>query len=571
MKRASFRAAQIIIVAAIIFGATVVGLLPGYWIYLSTSVLISAVALQGVGLVAGRTGMIALCQMSFGGVGAWTVGYLNVAGAPGNLPVWVLLGGLAAVPFGVVIGLPALRLRGINLAIVTLGFATAFDVVLGATTFPGQAEFLSVLRPDIFDSDSGYFVLVLIFYTILAVALELLTRTRLGSIWLTVRDSERAAAALGISIPHAKVSAFALSAFICGVSGGLLAGYLGTVVADNFNMMQSLVLFAVATMTGAQFIEGALIGGILSVAFPEVLRRLNVGQDMGNVLFAIGATQALSTGESMSETIRQRFRRWLAPRAMAPQQDVAISPPTSIPLLHGTALAIRDLTVRYGSVVALHDVNLVVPRGAVVGLIGPNGAGKSTLIDAIAGFLHCYTGSVLLSDLPINDQSAHIRARNGIRRTWQTTRIAPGLTVGEFLRLAGGKLSEADIEAILAWIGCPSSVTPVASVDAGTRRLLDVAGAVAGRPSVVLLDEPAAGQSHEETIRLGRCIAQIPRLFGCAVLLVEHDMDLVRAACSEITVLDFGQVIMTGPPSLVLEDPSVRKAYLGIDEGSAAA
>jgi branched-chain amino acid transport system permease protein len=571
MKRASFRSALAIVVAAIVAGAIVTGVLPGYWTYLATSVLISAVALQSIGLVAGRTGMIALCQMSFAGVGAWTVGYLNVGGAPGNLPVWIILGGLAAVPFGIAIGLPALRLRGINLAIVTLGFATAFDAILATITFPGQTKFISVPRPDIVDSDGGYFIFVLMFYVALAVALEFLIRTRLGAIWLAVRHSERAAAAHGISIPGAKLSAFAISAFIAGIAGGLLAGFLGTLVADNFNMMQSLVLFAVSTMTGAQLAEGALIGGIFAVAFPEILRRLNLGQDIGNVLFAIGATQALSTGESMSETLRRKFRGWRKPKTLVVHPDARIQPPASTPLRQGTALATRGLTVRYGAVIALNDVDLTVPEGAVVGLIGPNGAGKSTFIDAVAGFLHSYSGSVSLGGAAVDNQPAHVRARNGIRRTWQTTRIAPELTVGEYVRLAGGKMSDAEVEAILSWIDCPHPDSLVASVDAGTRRLLDVAGVVAARPKVVLLDEPAAGQSYDETIKLGKHIAEIPKLFGCAVLLVEHDMDLVRAACSEITVLDFGQVIAAGPPALVLEDPRVRKAYLGIEEGNAAA
>jgi branched-chain amino acid transport system permease protein len=571
MKRASFRAASVIIFAAIVAGVIITGLLPGYWTYLATSVLISAVALQSIGLVSGRTGMIALCQMSFAGVGAWTVGYLNVGGAPGNLPIWIVIGGLAAVPFGVAIGLPALRLRGINLAIVTLGFATAFDAILASITFPGQTKLISVPRPEIFDSDGGYFIFVLIVYVILAVALEFLIRTRLGAIWLAVRHSERAAAAHGISIPGAKLSAFAISAFIAGIAGGLLAGYLGTLVADNFNMMQSLALFAVSTMTGGQFVEGALIGGILVTAFPEILRRLNLGQDIGNVLFAIGATQALSVGETISETLRRKFRGWRKPKATALHRGVPVEPPASIPLRHGVALATRGLTVSYGAVIALTDVDLTVPEGAVVGLIGPNGAGKSTLIDAVAGFLPAYTGCVELGGHPIDDQPAHVRARNGIRRTWQTTRIAPELTVAAYVRLAGGEISDAEVEAVLNWIEYPHPDTLVASVDAGTRRLLDVAGVVAARPKVVLLDEPAAGQSYEETIKLGKHIAEIPKLFGCSVLLVEHDMDLVRATCSDITVLDFGRVIAAGPPAVVLEDPKVRKAYLGIEEGNAAA
>ena len=189
MKRANLRASLTIIAVALVAGGVAwLGLLPSYWVFLATSVLITGVALQSLGLVAGRTGMIALCQMSFAGVGAWTVGYLNLAEAPGGLPVWILIGGLAAVPLGVAIGLPALRLRGINLAIVTLSFATAFDTILATMTYPGQTDFLQVPRPELFDSDEGYFVFVLLFYAAIAVALEILSRSRLGA---QVRRDER--------------------------------------------------------------------------------------------------------------------------------------------------------------------------------------------------------------------------------------------------------------------------------------------------------------------------------------------------------------------------------------------
>ncbi|QKD02561.1 branched-chain amino acid ABC transporter ATP-binding protein/permease [Mesorhizobium loti] len=571
MKRASLKASLIVIIAAIVLGGVIAGLLPSYWVFLATSVLITGVALQSLGLVAGRTGMIALCQMSFAGVGAWTVGYLNLAEAPGGLAVWILIGGLAAVPLGVAIGLPALRLRGINLAIVTLSFATAFDTILATMTYPGQTDFLQVPRPELFDSDEGYFVFVLLFYVAVAVTLEVLSRSRLGASWLAVRHSERAAAAHGVSIATAKLSAFAISAFIAGISGGLLAGYLGTLVSENFGMMQSLSLYAVAVMTGAHFAEGAIIGGLLVVMFPEILRRLDLPQDIGNVLFAIGATQALSTGETMSETFRRQLRKLMPARVRAAASAPASDLPSPVSRAAGPALSIDKLTVRYGSVVALDGVSLTVAAGTVAGLIGPNGAGKSTFIDAVAGFLSSYEGSIRLGGKPLEGMPAHLRARAGLRRTWQTNRIAPELTVGGYLALAAKGLSASETRAILGWLDCPDPDTLVVSVDAGTRRLLDVAGVVAARPAVVLLDEPAAGQSHEESVRLGQRIAEIPKLFGSAVLLVEHDMDLVRAVCSEVTVLDFGRVIASGPPAKVLDQGSVKKAYLGIEEESVAA
>ena len=570
MTRASLRSAATIAVAALTAGGVAAGVLPGYWIFLATAVLITAVNLLSLGIVEGRTGMISLCQLSFAGVGAWTVGYLNVAGAPGGLPLWILIGGLVAMPFGIAIGLPALRLRGINLAIVTLGFASAFDAILAANTFPGQTQFLQVPRPAGFDTDESYFLFVLIVFVLIAAALELLAGSRLGSSWLAIRHSERAAAAHGVGIPSAKLRAFAISAFVAGIAGGLLAGYLGTLVADNFTMFGSLSLFAVATMAGAQYAEGAIVGGVLVTLFPELLRRLNLPQDLGNVLFAVGAVQALSSGETISEGLRRLFARVLRRRAAEPLAlDRADLPPRRD---HGDApaLMVRSLTVRYGAVVALDDVDFDVPAGAVVGLIGPNGAGKSTLIDAVTGFLPSYEGRIQLRSEPLEGRHAHKRARLGVRRTWQTNRIAPDLSVGAYLLLASGGLTAAQLRAALAWIGCGDPEQKVAKIDAGTRRLLDVAGVVAARPALALLDEPAAGQSYDEALRLAGRIAEIPRVFGSAVLLVDHDMDLVRAACASVTVLDFGKVIASGPTAKVLELPAVKTAYLGIDRTEAA-
>jgi branched-chain amino acid transport system permease protein len=567
MKRDSILAALKTAAMVIIVGALCLTLLPNYWIFLLTAVFIIGMSLQSLGLVVGRAGMISLCQMSFAGVGAWTVGYLNVMNFPGGLLVWLLIGGLAALPFGLIIGLPALRLRGINLAIVTLGFAVAFGVVLGTITYPGQTTFQMVARPAGFDSDRGYFIMVLAIYGIVAVALEFVSRSRLGASWLAVSHSERAAASLGVSVPGAKLSAFAISAFISGIAGGLLAGYMGTLLADNFSMMQSMVLFAVATMVGAHFPLGAILGGVLVALFPELLRRLSLPQDLGSVFFGLGAVQALSTGETISETFA-RLGRKVMPRRVrkGPRSGPECLPAARSGAEAEIALETRDLTVRYGNVVALNSANIVVPKGAVVGLIGPNGAGKSTCVDAITGFLQSYTGEVQFQGASVNGLQPAQRARLGLRRTWQTTRIAPELTVGEYVNLAsGGGLSDQEIDAVLAWLECPSADVLIASVDSGARRLLDVAGVVAARPPVILLDEPAAGQSYAEAVMLGKRIAEIPARFGSSVLLIEHDMDLVRTACSQVTVLDFGTVLAAGPTEEVLDLPVVKKAYMGID------
>ena len=571
MKPAKVSAGIVTVIIAVVATCLINFALTSYWVFLCTSAIIAAIALQGVGLVASRAGMISLCQMSFAAVGAWVVAWLNLHGAPGTLLLWVALGGLAAVPLGVAIGLPALRLRGINLAIVTLGFAAAFDVVLLSFTFPGQTKFIFVKRPDLFVSDQAYFALCVAVFVAIALVLNALNRSPLGASWLSIRHSERSTAAHGVSIPQSKLSAFAISAFISGISGGLLAGQLGTLVADSFSLMVSLVYFVVTTMAGAHLVEGAIFGGILIIFFPEVLRRLNLPQDIGNMFFALGATQALSMGGSMSEDLRRAMaKRFGRKPAQSVAQNQALRTTILPPEQQANApaaLQIKGLTVRYGAVVALNDVSFTLPEKSVVGLIGPNGAGKSTLIDAVTGFLHGYDGTVQLAGVPLEGLQAHKRAQAGVRRTWQQTRISPQLDAGTYLTLAAGKrLAISEAQDLLEWMGCPSPDTPVSSIDAGTRRLIDVAGVIAARPAVILLDEPAAGLSHEESLLLASRIALIPERYGISVLLVEHDMDLVRMVCNQVVVLDFGRVIAAGPTAAILSDPCVIKAYIGDPE-----
>ncbi|MEV4371241.1 ATP-binding cassette domain-containing protein [Nonomuraea sp. NPDC049637] len=540
--------------------------LPPYWIYLAVAAVVSGVLMQSYGVIVGRAGVMSLCQMSFAAIGAWVVLRLNLADAPGGFLLWLVLGGLAAVPVGVAIGLPALRIRGVNLAVVTLGFAVSTDIVLNANQFPGTTELKTLVRPEPFSSDAAYFVLAMAVFVLIAIGLALVNRTRIGRSWLELRHSERAAAAHGISVARSKLTAFAISAFIAGIGGGLMAGQLGLVVSGNFAMMQSLGLFAVAVLIGPHNTEGAVLGGVFGAVMATVLEKLRLPQDLGGILFGVMAIFALRSGVSQTDFTRARRRE----RAARPLLEAASAAPAAEPAPlppaagEGNVLEIRGLSVRFGQVVALDGVDLTVPALGVSGLIGPNGAGKSTLISAVTGFAARYEGSVVLAGQPLDRLSPSVRARRGLRRTFQTTAIAPELTQEEYLAIvAGRRLPRQETEEVLRFFGCPPGEVPVSILDAGTRRLLDVAAVIAARPKVALLDEPAAGQSAAESLRLGRRLAQVPARFGVSILLVEHDMDLVRAACGQVTVLDFGHVIASGPTLDVLDAPAVRAAYLG--------
>ena len=225
--------------------------------------------------------MIALCQLTFAAVGAWIVSLLNVMQAPGGFVVWLVVGGIAAG----LVGLPALRLRGVNLAVVTLGFAAAADVTLVQIQFPGSADGTAVERPTMFSNDREFFFLSVVVLAVCALGVFFLQRGRWGSSWKAVGFSERGTAAAGQSVQSAKLTAFAVSAALGGIAGGLLAGQVQLPFASSFTPLQSLALYVLAVMSGAHLIDMAILGGILWVLVPELLKRWGVPQDWAFVVF----------------------------------------------------------------------------------------------------------------------------------------------------------------------------------------------------------------------------------------------------------------------------------------------
>ncbi|WP_051385512.1 ABC transporter permease subunit [Actinokineospora inagensis] len=555
----------VVAVAAIAVGYSLSVGLDGYFVYLGMSAIVAGIALLGLGVVTGSAGMISLCQLTFAAVGAWVVSGLNKAGAPGGFVVWLICGGIAAGLVGILVGLPALRLRGINLAVVTLGLAAAADLTLVQIQFPGTVDGISVERPDAFSDDRNYFWLGTIVLTVCCLLVHFLRRTRWGSGWQAVAFSERGTAAAGASVRTSKLTAFAVSAALGGVAGGLLTGQVGLAFPASFSSMQSLALYVLAVMSGVHMIDMAVFGAVLWVAVPELLKRWGVPQDWGFVIFGLLGTHALTTGGNLGTAVREIWRRRSKGAAgvelAAPPADLEVLPPGA------PVLTVSGLSVSFGEVKALSNVDIAVPSNGVLGVIGPNGAGKSTLVDIISGFLPQATGVVELDGQSLNGKSPTKRARAGLRRTFQQDRVPAGLTVGSYVRfVARRRLGADEIAEALEFFGCPPARTPLRRVDVGARRLVEVVGHLLAKPKVLLLDEPAAGLPHEEHVALGLRLRQVPARFGVSVLLIEHDLDLVRSVCDTITVLDFGQVLASGPQAEVLANPEVLKAYMGETE-----
>lgn len=565
-------------IVAIVVGYLLSIGLSGYFVFLAVSAVTAAIAILGLGIVTGSAGMIALCQLTFAAIGAWIVSGLNVIQFPGGFPVWLILGAVGAGVVGILVGLPALRLRGVNLAVVTLGFAAAADVTLGQIQFPGTTEGVFVERPQFFQNDRMYFLFSVIVLALCGLCVFFLQRSRWGSSWKAVAFSERGTASAGVSVRFAKLTAFAVSAALGGISGGLIAGQVQLPFASSFTPLQSLALYVLAVMSGAYLIDMAIFGGLMWVLVPELLKRWGVPLDWGFVVFGLLGVQAITSGTNLGQGIRNLWYRRAdrrAAEAAAEATDVVEPASESAPLaplppvdpIAPPALVVEGLGVQFGALKALDGVDLVVPSGSVMGLIGPNGAGKSTFVDAVSGFLPRHTGRVLLDGENLGGMSPTARARKGLRRTYQQDRVPPALTVEAYLRfVAGRRVTRAEIDDVLEFFGCPGARARLSSVDVGTRRLVEVAAAVLSRPRVLVLDEPAAGLSHSEHLALGARLRDAPARFGMSIILIEHDLDLVRTVCSSLTVLDFGRVLASGAQADVLADPAVIKAYMGETE-----
>jgi sulfate-transporting ATPase len=283
----------------------------------------------------------------------------------------------------------------------------------------------------------------------------------------------------------------------------------------------------------------------------------------------------------IADVVTHNRRPWERLRLVAPSAERAPLPRAEVEPVAGATLAIAGLTVRFGAVVAVDDVSLEVRPGEVVGLIGPNGAGKTTLIDAVTGFVRAATGSIALDGDRIDQLNATKRARLGLRRSFQSLELFDDVSVEENLRAGSDqRASRWSWATDLFWPGRhdlpPTAVAAVHEfqlephLDAlpdelpyGRRRLVGIARTVASGPSVVLLDEPAAGLDEHESAELAHLIRRLADERNMGVLLVEHDVGLVMSTCDRVVVIAFGKVIASGSPSEIRGNALVREAYLG--------
>ncbi|MGO4256404.1 ABC transporter permease subunit [Marmoricola sp. RAF53] len=560
---------------------------------LITSLVFAVIALS-LTVVMGFAGQVSLAQLTIAGAAGFLLGPFSAdLGLP--FPVAPLVAALVAAALGVVVGLPALRIRGLSVAVVTLALAHAIEAIWFRNSSIVGAAGVDIPAPSLFGWDLGigggdgyprlrFGFLCLAVLVLVALGVALLRRSPLGARMLAVRANERSASAVGINVVRTKITAFAIGAFVAGIGGSLFAYQQTNVSFEPFSTLAGLSVLAIVYLAGITSVSGGIVAGLLCSGGIVFVALSELAGDAEWYPVAVGFALVLTvllnpegiTGP-VHAMLSSRRRASKAGEARGPvgsaagsrtDGSVAWSAPRVRDLAGLPALSVRGVTVRYGGVVAVRDVGFDVARGSIVGLIGPNGAGKTTLIDAISGFAPA-AGSVYLGAEEIDDLPPYRRSRAGMTRTFQAVELYEDLSVRENVVVGSTahRSTRTDSHRAVVEVLDLLGLTEVAEVAAGElsqgqRQLVSIARALACRPDVLLLDEPAGGLDSRESQWLGDKLRKVSDA-GIAIVLVEHDMHLVLNLCDHIEVLDFGEQLASGPPDHVRRDPAVAAAYLG--------
>jgi branched-chain amino acid transport system permease protein len=590
---------------------------PFSWVNVGVYALIYAVAAIGLTLLMGLAGQVSLGQAAFFAIGAYTqailvtrYGWHGLAAAA----VAVLLAALAAF----VLGLALLRLRGHYLALATLGLGIIITVFATESEFTGGTSgIFGIPKPEFnsrsYDEPAEFFWLMVPVVVVGLLVARNVVSSRVGRALGAVNDSEVAAETLGVDTFRLRLQVFTLSAAYAGLAGVFFAHWLAVVNPNAANFPLSVKFLLMSVLGGLATVWGAVVGAFLVEFLDEGMQTLIPQLIPG----ATGEVQLLGFGVvlvllvillpgGLHQAWTAAARRWRDrrhdPGEEARTEPVDASPESTSPAVAaddgplftragrpeaGTPLLeVRGLTKRFGGVVAVDSVDLDVRTGEILALIGPNGAGKTTCFNMISGVLAPSEGTVTLNGSRIDGRKPHVFARARATRTFQNLQIfgsasvLGNVMVGRHLRSHAGMLrgalltparheerqvAQAAYDTVrLLGLG-DEALRPAADLPFGRQRLVEVARALALEPDLLLLDEPYAGLSGVERRDLARLLRRL-RAGGMAIVLVEHDMEVVLALADRVAVLDDGRLIALGTPAQIRSDPAVIAAYLGVEE-----
>ncbi|HEX8663536.1 MAG TPA: branched-chain amino acid ABC transporter ATP-binding protein/permease [Beijerinckiaceae bacterium] len=567
-----------LVVAGLAYAATA----DSYGVFLLATVALTALAAIGLNILMGLAGQISFGHVGFMAIGAYATAILmERAGWPffAAMPA----AGLVAAAVGAVLAMPALRVRGPYLAMVTIAFG--FIVEHGAVEWrdlTGGGNGLILSRgATLLGEKLGERGLAVV--GVLLVGLALLAYRRLaasgwGYAMRAARDSEVAAGSVGIDLVRVRTAAFVLSAAAAALAGALFAPLNGYVSPSSFPFVQSILLVLAVLVGGAGTALGPVAGALVVVLLPELVSALAEYRLLafGALMLAVLRLAPLGLVGAVEPWTKRLSRSREAPLSSSVGLDLAreFQRPWA-----GGGLTVEDLAIAFGGVRAVEGLSFTAEAGRITSLIGPNGAGKTTALNLLSGFYRPEAGRIVLDGTALVGLPSHRLARLGVARTFQTTQLFGALSPLENVMLGaragrlgspfaalGDRRRDRGLEelsrALLAFVGARHADGPSAALPHGEKRLVEIARALALKPRVLLLDEPAAGLALADKQRLAGTLRAVADL-GVAVVLVEHDMGLVMGVSDHVVVLDAGRPIAAGLPEAVRADPAVREAYLG--------
>ncbi|WP_425260608.1 ATP-binding cassette domain-containing protein [Rubrivivax sp. RP6-9] len=576
-------APQIAAVLALMgLGAVLALTVNGYWVFVLANVALLALVGIGLNVLLGLAGLVSFGHVGFYAIGAYTVAILTTKA---GLSFWLAwpLAALLGAGCGALLALPALRVKGPYLAMITIafGFIVEHAIVEAASLTGGQNGVMGIAAPSLGPLAQGERAMALLAIAAAGVALAgfaWLSRGTWGAALRAVRDAETAAESIGVDPLALKTVAFAVSAACAAAAGALFAPLSGFVTPHTFGFLQSILFVLVVMLGGAGSVAGPLVGAVIVGLLPELLSGLEEYRLLffGGLLLLVLwlAPDGVAGALQRLRLLLQRSRGSVPPDTPAPPAEGG----DAVPQRPRQPLVAHGLTMHFGGVRAVTDLHLQARAGAVTSLIGPNGAGKTTALNMLGGFYVPTAGSFALGDRALAGQRTLHIARAGVARSFQTSQLFGSLSAQDnvVLALHRGRLGpllgaarRCDPQVVrrarqlLAFCGYAGRAeTLAADLPHVDRRLVEIARALATDPDALLLDEPAAGLSRADKQRLATLLRRIADA-GIAVLLVEHDMALVMAISDHVVVLDAGAHLAAGTPAAVQADPAVQHAYLG--------